>query len=130
MTSGAGERRAAASGQSVTSRAGGGAAPGDVLAAALARAPDLTVRSLRVRAVELPSARPLETAAGTLNSFPFTLIDLQTNEGPLGRAYVSTYTPEGNAAVVSARAVTSSRTGIAHQGCGAPIKSNTMRMKA
>jgi mandelate racemase len=65
-------------------------------------APDLTVRSLRVRAVELPSARPLETAAGTLNSFPFTLIDLQTNEGPLGRAYVSTYTPEGNAAVIAA----------------------------
>ncbi len=65
-------------------------------------APDLTVRSLRVRAVELPSARPLETAAGTLNSFPFTLIDLQTAEGPVGRAYVSTYTPEGNAAVVAA----------------------------
>ncbi len=72
------------------------------LEAALARAPELTVRSLRVRGVELPSARPLETAAGTLNSFPFTLIDLQTNEGPLGRAYVSTYTPEGNAAVLAA----------------------------
>ena len=72
------------------------------LEAALARAPELTVRSLRVRGVELPSARPLETAAGTLNSFPFALIDLQTNEGPVGRAYVSTYTPEGNAAVLAA----------------------------
>ena len=74
----------------------------ELVAAARDRAPDLTVRSVRVRAVELPSARPLETAAGTLNSFPFALIDLQTEEGPVGRAYVSTYTPEGNAAVVAA----------------------------
>jgi mandelate racemase len=75
---------------------------GAVLAAAVARAPDLTVRSVRVRGVELPAERPLETAAGVLSSFPFTLIDLQTNEGPAGRAYVSTYTPEGNAAVIAA----------------------------
>jgi mandelate racemase len=72
------------------------------VSAARDRAPDLTVRSIRVRGVELPSPRPLETAAGVLNRFPFTLIDLQTNEGPVGRAYVSTYTPEGNAAVIAA----------------------------
>jgi mandelate racemase len=76
----------------------------DLVVAARDRAPDLTVRSLRVRGVELASERPLETAAGTLHSFPFVLIDLQTNEGPLGRAYVSTYTPEGNAAVLAALA--------------------------
>jgi mandelate racemase len=87
--------------------AGGGVARGDavahdLVAAARARAPALTVRSLRVRAVELPSGRPLETAAGTLTSFPFALLDLQTEEGPTGRAYVCTYTPEGLAAVVAA----------------------------
>ena len=74
------------------------------MSAARDRAPDLTVRSVRVRGVELPSPRPLETAAGILTSFPFALIDLQTNEGPVGRAYVSTYTPEGNAAVLAALA--------------------------
>jgi hypothetical protein len=74
----------------------------DLLAAALARAPALTVRSLRVRAVELPANPPVETAAGTLTTFPLALLDLQTNEGPVGRAYVATYTPEGLAAVVAA----------------------------
>lgn len=79
-----------------------GAVGADLLAAALARGPDLTVRSLRVRAVELPADPPLETAAGTIASFPLALLDLQTAEGPLGRAYVATYTPEGLAAVVAA----------------------------
>jgi mandelate racemase len=74
----------------------------DLLAAALARAPALTARSLRVRAVELPANPPVETAAGTLTTFPLALLDLQTNEGPVGRAYVATYTPEGLAAVVAA----------------------------
>jgi mandelate racemase len=77
-------------------------AGGDLLAAARARAPALTVRSLRVRAVELPADPPLETAVGKLTGFPFALIDLQTHEGPDGRAYVATYTPEGLAAVVAA----------------------------
>lgn len=74
----------------------------ELLAAALARAPQLTVRSLRVRAVELPANPPVETAAGTLTTFPLALLDLQTNEGPVGRTYVATYTPEGLAAVVAA----------------------------
>jgi mandelate racemase len=85
--------------------AGGGAvaaAGGDLLAAALARAPELTVRSLRVRAVELPADPPVETAAGTLTTFPLALIDLHTQEGVTGRTYVATYTPEGLAGVVAA----------------------------
>jgi mandelate racemase len=73
-----------------------------LLARALARAPALTVRALRVRAVELPADPPVETAAGTLTSFPLALLDLHTNEGPTGRAYVAAYTPEGLAAVVAA----------------------------
>jgi mandelate racemase len=82
----------------------GGEAPmtRDLLAAALRRAPALTVRSLRVRAVELPADPPVETAAGTLTTFPLALIDLHTEEGVTGRTYVATYTPEGLAAVVAA----------------------------
>ncbi|WP_051325059.1 enolase C-terminal domain-like protein [Candidatus Solirubrobacter pratensis] len=74
----------------------------DLLAAALQRAPALTVRSLRVRAVELPADPPVETAAGTLTTFPLALIDLQTEQGVTGRTYVATYTPEGLAGVVAA----------------------------
>ncbi len=85
-------------------RAGGerAAGGGDVLAAALARAPVLTARSVRVRAVELPADPPVETAAGTLTTFPLALLDLHTHEGVTGRAYVATYTREALAGVVAA----------------------------
>jgi mandelate racemase len=53
----------------------------------------LTPRAVRARAVDVPVARPVETAAGVLRSAPLVLIDVETDEGVTGRSYVRTYTP-------------------------------------
>ena len=52
----------------------------------------LTLRSIQTRAVEVPMARPLGTSAQTMNSAPILLIDMQTEEGIVGRAYLFCYT--------------------------------------
>jgi len=53
----------------------------------------LTVRELRVRAVLVPLRLPLQTSSGTVQAAPLALIDLQTNEGVTGSAYLFCYTP-------------------------------------
>jgi mandelate racemase len=53
----------------------------------------LTVRKLRTRAVMVPLERPLRTAAGEIPAAPLVLIDVSTEEGVDGRAYVFAYTP-------------------------------------
>jgi hypothetical protein len=53
---------------------------------------DLTIRALKVRAVDAPLARPLRTASGSVPSSPFLLLDVESEEGPVGRAYVFGYT--------------------------------------
>jgi mandelate racemase len=55
--------------------------------------PRLTVRGLRIRAVEVPVSPPLETASGTIGTAPLVLIDLMTGEGVTGCSYVFCYTP-------------------------------------
>jgi mandelate racemase len=55
--------------------------------------PDLTVESLKVRAVVAPLSRPVRTAVGTIPSAPLVLIDVLTHQGVTGRAYVFGYTP-------------------------------------
>jgi mandelate racemase len=52
----------------------------------------LTLRSIQTRAVEVPMARALGTSAQTMNSAPILLIDMQTEEGIVGRAYLFCYT--------------------------------------
>lgn len=59
------------------------------------------VRSLRVRAVNVPMTRPHATAGGTLHSAPLALIDLTTDEGLVGRSYLFTYTPTALRSVVA-----------------------------
>lgn len=54
---------------------------------------ELTVRGLRVRPLDLVPARPVETAAGAMATTPLVLIDLETQEGVVGRSYVRCYTP-------------------------------------
>lgn len=54
--------------------------------------PQLTIHSLRVRAVDVPLARPILTSSGIIPSSPLVLIDLLTNEGITGRSYLFTYT--------------------------------------
>ncbi|HTJ25810.1 MAG TPA: enolase C-terminal domain-like protein [Candidatus Limnocylindria bacterium] len=54
--------------------------------------PRLTIRGLRVRALDLALARPVETASGVMRTTPLVLIDLTTDEGIVGRSYVRCYT--------------------------------------
>ncbi len=62
----------------------------------------LTLRELRVRAVDVPMARPLQTAVGVIPSTPLALIDLVSEEGVTGTTYVFCYSRAGLAAVTGA----------------------------
>jgi mandelate racemase len=53
----------------------------------------LTVRSVRARPVDAPIERPIRTAVGTIPSAPLVLIEVLTEEGVTGSAYVFAYTP-------------------------------------
>src|SRR5260221_9875687 len=55
--------------------------------------PKLTIRGLRVRAVDVPLTRPLQTGGGLVRSAPLALIDLQTKEGVTGSSYLFCVTP-------------------------------------
>lgn len=61
----------------------------------------LTVRGLRARAVMSPMARPLHTGAGAITKAPLVLIDLNTEEGVTGCAYVFCYAAFALAPVVA-----------------------------
>jgi mandelate racemase len=54
---------------------------------------DPTIRSLTARTVNVPLARPVRTAVGTIPAAPLVLLDILTEEGVTGRAYVFGYTP-------------------------------------
>lgn len=56
-------------------------------------APRCTIRSLAVRAVDVPLEPPLQTAAGAIRSAPLVLVDLLTEQGVTGSAYLFAYTP-------------------------------------
>jgi mandelate racemase len=62
----------------------------------------LTLRELSVRAVDVPMARPLQTAVGVIPSTPLALIDLVSEEGVTGTTYVFCYSRPGLAAVTGA----------------------------
>jgi mandelate racemase len=47
-----------------------------------------TIRSLRARSVLAPMPRPLRTASGAIPQAPLVLIDVQTDQDVVGRAYV------------------------------------------
>jgi mandelate racemase len=53
----------------------------------------LTIRSVTARAVLAPLPRPLRTASGAIPAAPLLLIDVDTEQGVSGRAYVFGYTP-------------------------------------
>ena len=55
--------------------------------------PQLTIRSVRARAVNVPMQRPLQTSGGLVGTAPLVLIDIQTEEGVTGHSYVFCYTP-------------------------------------
>ena len=51
-----------------------------------------TLRSVRARPALAPLARPLRTASGDIPVAPLVLIDVATEEGVPGRAYLFGYT--------------------------------------
>src|SRR5215218_620886 len=55
--------------------------------------PPLTIRSLNARAVLAPLPRPLRTASGAIPAAPLMLLDVETDQGVPGRAYVLGYSP-------------------------------------
>jgi mandelate racemase len=55
--------------------------------------PQLVIRGLVVRAVDVPMRRPLKTGGGEVASAAMVLIDLQTTEGITGRSYLFCPTP-------------------------------------
>ncbi len=52
----------------------------------------LTIRDLRARAVEVPIARPVRTASGSIEAAPLVLVDVLTDQGVTGCAYAFGYT--------------------------------------
>lgn len=59
----------------------------------------LTIRTTRTVAVHVPMKRPLGTSARRMDTAPLVLIDVDTEEGITGRAYVFCYLPAATAAV-------------------------------
>ena len=53
----------------------------------------LRIRSVTTRPVVVPLSRPIRTASGTIAEAPLLLIDLETDEGVTGRAYLFGYQP-------------------------------------
>jgi len=51
----------------------------------------LTFRSVRVRSVIVPLERPIVSKVGVYHEWPLILIDLQTEEGIVGRSYLQPY---------------------------------------
>jgi mandelate racemase len=49
---------------------------------------NLKIKSIGVRAVAVPMHRPLKTSTGVVSVAPLLLVDLRTNEGIVGRAYL------------------------------------------
>ena len=52
---------------------------------------ELTVKSLRARPVIVPLKRPIVSKVGVFREWPMILIDLETNEGVVGRSYLEPY---------------------------------------
>jgi mandelate racemase len=64
-------------------------------------APQLTVRGIRARAVEVPMKLPLGTSAATIRSAPLLLVDVETEEGVTGRSYLFCYLPAAAGAIAA-----------------------------
>ncbi len=63
-------------------------------------APPLTLHSLRATAVEVPLRYVLGTSAAALRAAPLLLLDVQTEQGIVGRSYVFAYRRAGARALV------------------------------
>ena len=53
----------------------------------------LVISDFRARAVVAPLPRPIRTASGSIEASPLVLLDVATEQGVTGRAYLFAYTP-------------------------------------
>src|SRR5690242_4496047 len=63
--------------------------------------PQLTVRAIRARGVNVPMKLPLGTSAGTLRNAALLLIDVETEEGVAGHSYLFCYLPAAAPAIAA-----------------------------
>ena len=63
--------------------------------------PNLTVRAVRARPVEVPLNFVLGTSQGALRQVPLVLIDLETEEGVTGRSWLFAYMAAVGPAIAS-----------------------------
>ena len=61
----------------------------------------LTIRALRAAAVEVPMRHVLGTSRAAIRAAPLLLVDLETEEGVTGRAYLFCYLPAAAPAIAS-----------------------------
>jgi mandelate racemase len=62
----------------------------------------LTWRSVKVRPVAVPLRRPIVSKVGQFDRWPLILIDLETEEGIVGRSYLEPYLEQAARSIVSA----------------------------
>jgi mandelate racemase len=63
--------------------------------------PQLSLRAIRARGVNVPMKLPLGTSAGTLRSAALLLVDVETEEGVAGHSYLFCYLPAAAPAIVA-----------------------------
>ena len=63
--------------------------------------PKLTVRALRTTAIEVPMRHVLGTSQAALRAAPLLLVDVETEEGVTGHAYLFCYLPPAAVAIAS-----------------------------
>jgi mandelate racemase len=61
----------------------------------------LTIRGIRAVAVDVPMAHVLGTSQATVRSAPLLLVDLETEQGVTGHAYLFCYVPAAAAAIAA-----------------------------
>ena len=71
------------------------------MSAATAMLPALTLRRVRSTAVEVPLRYVLGTSAGAVRAAPLLLVDVETEQGVTGRAYMFCYRRSGARAIAS-----------------------------
>lgn len=71
------------------------------MAAPAPQMPDLTIRSIGAIGVEVPMTYALGTSRGRITKAPLVLIDVQTDEGITGRAYLWSYFRQAMPAIAS-----------------------------
>ena len=61
----------------------------------------LTFRSVNVRSVIVPMRRPVVSKVGLFDQWPIILIDIETEEGIIGRSYLEPYLKASARAIIS-----------------------------